>query len=176
MDSSQQNGLLLVLVGVTAIGFVLQGIALWSLASRLKAAIVRGQKTVDEIERRAHQLMEQAGSLVDALKPLKESARTVSDNVEQIMAITRRRADQIDVFLGDVTETLRSQADKLDDAVTDTVKKFEETTATIQRDILLPVMEISSLVKGVRTGLDYLFSRKRERQPEAIPEDEEMFI
>ena len=175
MTAEQQDGLLLILVGVTAAGFILQGIALWSIASRLKAMAARGQKAADDLDRRVNQLFQQAGSLLQALEPLKESAKTVSDSVEQIVGITRRRADQIDSFLGEVTQSLRSQADKLDYAVTDTVKKFEQTTAAIQRDIALPIMEIASVLKGLRTGIDYLF-RKRERQPEAMPEDEEMFI
>jgi len=72
------------------------------------------------------------------------------------------------------------QASKLDFVVTDTVQKFEQTTAGIQRDVLVPAMEIASLIKGIRTGFDYLFSKKRDKREKeeagAFSQDEEMFI
>ena len=170
-----QGGLLLVLMVLTA-AFLLQGIAVWMMASRLKTAVTRGQKALDNLERRTGQLMAQASAFVEVLRPIGEVARSVGDNVGQIVGTAKRRADQIDVFLEEVTGTIRSQADKLDYAVTDTVQKFEATTAAIQRDVLLPIMEISSVIKGLRTGFDYLFSKRRERDAAPVPQDEEMFI
>ncbi|MBI2821269.1 MAG: hypothetical protein HYX74_03500 [Acidobacteria bacterium] len=166
--------LLLVLVALTATGFILQGIALLLIASRLKTVIARRQKMLAELEQRANQIMTQMSALLDSLRPLNVAARSISDTVGEIVEVARHRTNDIDSFLEEMTQTAKSQAGKLDQVVTDTVQKFEETTATLQRDVLLPAMELSSLIKGIRAGFEYLFSRKKEKG--TVPQDEEMFI
>jgi len=167
---------MLILVAVTATGFLLQGIALFLVARRIGAVTTRLNKLTEDLERRANHLLSQAGGLLESLKPLSRVSQTVSNNVVEIAEIARRRAQALDTFVQEMTEAVKLQAAKLDYVVTDTVQKFEETTASIQRDVLVPAMEISSFIKGVRSGFDYLFSRKKDRMDARIPEDEEMFI
>lgn len=168
---------MLALVALTAAGFLLQGIALLIIAGRVKSAVAQTQKVLGDVERRTSHLMLQAGGLIESLRPLSETARSLSDSVGQIMETARRRADAIDSFLEEVTGTIKVQAGKLDYVVSDTVQKFEETTAAIQREVLVPAMEVSSLIKGIRTGFDYFFSSgKRGRATAAVPQDEELFI
>jgi ABC-type transporter Mla subunit MlaD len=167
---------MLILVAVTATGFVLQGIALFLIARRIGLVTTRVQKLTDDLERRANHLISQAGSLLESLRPLGRVSQTVSNNISEIVEIARLRAKKLDSFVQEITETVKVQATKLDYVVTDTVQKFEETTASIQRDVLVPAMEISSFIKAVRSGFDYLFSRRRDRMDARSAEDEEMFI
>ena len=173
---SDREWIMMVLVGLTAAGFLLQGIALFMIAGRVKEAAARSQKAIQDTERKVAELAVHASGLLESLKPVAAVARTISGNVEEIMAMARRRTAEIDAFLEEVTATLKSQADKLDYVVSDTVQKFEETTATIQRDVLAPATEISSVIKGIRTGVGYLFSRKADRGATAVPQEDEMFI
>lgn len=167
---------ILIVVALTATGFLLQGIALLLIASRIKEAVTRGQKVLDDLARRVNQLALQASALLESLKPLGAAAKTVGGTLEEIGQTVRRRADDVDTFVQEVTDTLKSQASKLDFAVTDTLQKFEQVTTTIQREVLAPALEIASVIKGVRTGLDYLFSRKKEKDLRPATQDEEMFI
>lgn len=168
---------MLVLVAVTAAGFLLQGIALLLIATRIKATTTRTQKVLNDLERRGNQLMLQANVLLESLKPLAGVAKSVSANVTEIVEIARRRTSEIDAFVQEIMETVKVQANKLDYVVTDTVQKFEQTTASIQRDVLVPTMEIASLIKGIRTGFDFFFSKKKDRSEVGTQaQDEEMFI
>lgn len=167
---------MLILVAVTAIGFLLQGIALLMIASRVKSSMARSQRVLNDLERRGNHLLLQLGALVESLKPLGNVATLVSENVAEIMEVARRRTNEIDSFLQEITETVKLQATKLDYVVTDTVQKFEQTTAIIQRDVLVPAMEIVSLIKGIRAGFDYLFSKKKDKDVRTLSQDEEMFI
>ncbi|HEY3131810.1 MAG TPA: hypothetical protein VGL91_20310 [Acidobacteriota bacterium] len=174
------TGWMLALVALTAVAFLLQGIALLTIASRLKSSMMQTERVLNALERRGNQLMLQVSGLVDSLRPLSGVAKSVSDNVGEIVEIARRRAGEIDSFVQEMTETVKMQASKLDYVVTDTVQKFEQTTAGIQRDVLVPAMEIASLIKGIRTGFDYLFSKKRDKKEKegtgTFSQDEEMFI
>ncbi len=174
------TGWMLVLVAITAIGFLLQGIALLMIASRVKSSVTHTERVLNALERRGNQLMLQVSGLVDSLRPLSSVAKSVSDNVGEIVEIARRRTSEIDSFVQEITETVKVQANKLDYVVSDTVQKFEQTTAAIQRDVLVPAMEIASLIKGIRTGFDYFFSKKRDKKAgeevKTFAQDEEMFI
>jgi hypothetical protein len=168
---------MLVLIAFTAAGFLLQGIALLLIATRIKATTTRTQKVLSDLERRGNQLMLQANVLLESLKPLAGVAKSVSINVTEIVEIARRRTSELDAFVQDIMETVKVQANKLDYVVTDTVQKFEQTTASIQRDVLIPTMEIASLIKGIRTGFDFFFSKKKDRSEAGTQaQDEEMFI
>jgi ABC-type transporter Mla subunit MlaD len=168
---------MLVLVALTAAGFVLQGIALLLIATRIKATTTRTQKVLSDLERRGNQLMLQANVLLESLKPLAGVAKSVGANVTEIVEIARRRTGELDALVQEIMETVKVQTNKLDYVVTDTVQKFEQTTASIQRDVLVPTMEIASLIKGIRTGFDFFFSKKKDRsEVGAQAQDEEMFI
>ena len=67
----------------------------------------------------------------------------------------------------------QEQAAKIDYLVSDTLGKFEETTETIQKDLLKPAIEIASFVRGIRSGIDALFSRRRGVEKKS---EEELFI
>jgi hypothetical protein len=52
-----------------------------------------------------------------------------------------------------------------------------ETTAdVVQRNVLAPIQEISAVVKGVRSGLEFLFSRRRAPSVSEATQDEQLFI
>jgi hypothetical protein len=82
------------------------------------------------------------------------------------------RVRDVNALLETLTQVGSKQAEKVDEVVTDTVVKFEQVTEVIQRDIVRPVVEIASLLKGVRSGLEYLFSREPLRSDEDYPDDE----
>ena len=86
------------------------------------------------------------------------------------------RARQVDQLVEKLVDVGSKQADKVEEVVNDTVEKFEETTSIIQEDILRPVVEISSLIKGLRTGFDYLFAGKEKRAAAEKYPEEDLFI
>ena len=167
--------LLVVLAGLCLIVLFAQGIVLWQTAR-----IVRGLS--QRIEARSRKLEEDVGNLTanmheitENLKPLSELSEDLGANAEEIAALIQQRSRDFDAFADQVLKVGRDQASKIDYVVTDTVQKFEQTTEVIQRDILRPAREISAIVKGLRTGLNYLFSKKNPPD-EAKPAEEELFI
>ena len=64
---------------------------------------------------------------------------------------------------------------RVDQLLSNTVARVEETTETIQRNVLAPIREISAILAGVRTALDYLRHRNKTRVERATQE-EELFI
>jgi len=168
--------LLAIFAGVTAAAFLLQAVSLWRTHRAVARLTVSIQAKVARLETQAQRVMGQVNDLADGLEPLTRLSEDVTVQVDSLQKRFDRRAQDVDELVAELLVVGRRQAAKVDDVVTDTLGKFDETSSAIQNDILRPVIEISSFVKGLRTGFDYLFSRRRTRPVTERYPEEEMFI
>jgi hypothetical protein len=151
--------LLIIFAFVITLSMSFQAFFLWRLATSGKNLMDRLNGISNELEKEGKEVIDQLRGIVDSLEHL----RRVSEGVD------------IDQLVGRLVEVGSMQAEKVDDVISDTVEKFEATTALVQQDIVRPVVEISSIVKGLKTGLQYLFAKKKIGPDESYPEDE-LFI
>ena len=70
----------------------------------------------------------------------------------------------------------RSQIVRVDRMVSELVEKVETTADAVQKGVLGPIQEVSAVVKGVRSGLEFLFSRRRVTNVSEATQDEQLFI
>lgn len=152
--------LLLVFVGVTAIALIAQAIAIYSAARTVERVVEDVEKRARVLEAEAHEIVDQLKELSESLTPMARIADRVTRTADETTQMFDERRRDVDELVREIVEVGRKQAAKVDTVVTDTVAKFEETTRIIQHDIVRPVAEISSFLKAVRSGLDYLFSRR----------------
>lgn len=139
-----------------------------SLSRRIEARTRKLEADVRDLTDNMHEITEN-------IKPLSELSDELGANVEEVSGLIQQRSRDFDAFADQILKVGREQASKIDYVVTDTVQKFEQTTEVIQRDILRPAREISAIVKGLRTGLNYLFSRHKAPD-HSTPTEEELFI
>jgi len=167
--------LLIVFAAVIAVSIVFQVFFFWRLADSTKKLMDRLDRVSHELETDAREVVDQLRGVAASVEHLKHLAEGVESRADELNQMFGERVQDIDQLVGRLVEVGSRQAEKVDSVITDTVGKFEETTAVIQQDIVRPVVEISSLVKGLKTGLEYLFSKKRVGSEEAYPEDQ-LFI
>lgn len=170
------DALLIILVGAIALSLVLQSLFIWKTTRTAQDFLEKTSATTKEMEQGAREAFARLKTFDEGLVSLIQIFEDIGRNAEEVNAMFRARAEQVDLLVGKLVEVGSAQADKVDEVVNDTVEKFQETTSIIQEDILKPVVEISSLIKGVRAGFDYLFAGDRkggatERYPE-----EDLFI
>ncbi len=58
----------------------------------------------------------------------------------------------------------------------DLVARVESTADSVQKGVLGPIQEMSAVVKGVRSGLEFLFTRRRVTNVSEATQDEQLFI
>ncbi len=167
--------LLVIFIGVTSLALVIQSLSLWRASRAIGQMLRRLGDQSEAIEKETREVISKFRQAVELLKPLGQVAETASKNVDFISQMLQKRGQEVDRFVEELTQMGREQASKIDYLVTDTVQKIQQTTEVIQKDILRPAVEISSFFKGIKTGLEYLFSRKQGRREEGYPE-EELFI
>ncbi len=116
-------------------------------------------------------------SVTEILASSREPVGSITANLAEISRILRERTSQVDSLLADLADKSRVQIIRVDRMVSDLTEKIEATADVVQRKVLAPILEVSAVIKGVRSGLEFLFSRRR-RTPNVseATQDEELFI
>lgn len=165
--------LIAVFVIIAAVAIVIQMLIL--LAFFLAARRVRNEVT--RVSREAKQRVDSAiQGLLEIVSESREPIKTITVNAADISRIARDRAGALDEALGEITEKSRLQARRIDQLVSDILGKVETTADAVQRNVLTPLQEVSAVVAGLRSGLDFLFSRRPHSTVREATQDEEMFI
>jgi hypothetical protein len=174
MDVEAQNTVLALLVVIIALlgaqTFALVGFlyAFRSFSKRMETLLT----LVEGAARNTEPVLQAAR---DLLVDSRENVNLISKNIVEISQLAKNQVSRLDGLTAEVSERLRVQIVRVDQLVSNTVSRVEETTETVQRNILAPVREISAILVGVRTALDFLLRRNKTRMERATQE-EELFI
>ena len=117
-----------------------------------------------------------AQSVLEIVNNSREPLRTISANLAEISTILRDRTSNADQVAAELLDKSRAQIVRVDQMVTDLVEKVETTANAVQKGVLGPIQEVSAVVKGVRSGLEFLFSRRRVTNVSEATQDEQLFI
>ena len=165
--------LLTVFIIIAAIAIVMQAAAVLGMF----LAVRRVQKEVTGIRGEVKQRLDPLiNSVTQILTDSREPLRTVLANVRETSQTVRNRAHDIDRMIDEVADKCRLQVLRVDQTLSDLLYKIQNTGTVIQRNMILPVQEVSAVMKGLRAGMDFFLSRRRESQAREAPQDEQMFI
>ena len=106
----------------------------------------------------------------------REPIAKITANLADISKLLRDRTASADQVAAEALEKTRAQITRVDGMITDVVERLETTAETVQRGVMGPVQELSAVVKGIRSGLEYLFARRRVTNVSEATQDEQLFI
>jgi hypothetical protein len=115
-------------------------------------------------------------SALEIVNNSREPLRTISANLAEISTILRNRTSDADQVAAELLDKSRAQIVRVDRMVSDLVEKVETTADAVQKGVLGPISEVSAVVKGVRSGLEFLCSRRRVTNVSEATQDEQLFI
>lgn len=166
-----------VFVGITAFSFLLQSLAIFGIYTRLKQVTSRVEDLSSEVKKKLAAVTTQVQQTLDAAQPIVEGMQKINENLLSVTTLVRERAMDIDHLAQETAATLRMQLARLDSTVDHTTSRIQNVVETWHRGVIAPVYELSALVKGVRAGFQFFFTR-REARPTGgnRHSDEELFI
>ncbi len=167
------DSVLTVFVILAAVAIVMQASVMLGiyLSVRKLPAQIEGIRI--EVKQRLDPL---AQSVTEIVADSREPVRTLTTNLAEISRILHDRTRHVDSLLDDLVDKSRTQIIRVDQMVSDLVEKVESTADVVQRQVLAPIQEVSAVIKGVRSGLEFLFSRRRVSSVTEATQDEQMFI
>lgn len=170
------NSLLIVLtvfIAVTAIAVVLQAIILAGLARAVGKLAQRGDKVLTQLETRLPAMLSESEALV---RESRAKVDLAGNHVVEISALLRDQMQRADALVVEIADRARLQIIRLDETMSTTFDKVDETATLIQRSIIRPIKDTAAVIRGVRTGLDFFLHRRPSPPAALAPQDEEMFI
>lgn len=164
---------LTIFIAVTAAAVVLQACILFGMFLAVRKTGARVEALAEEVRTKVLPTVQTAQSMLVELRPKIETAIA---NVSESTTMIRAQLQRVDATISDVIDRSRLQVIRADDMVSRTLDKVEETTELVQQSVVSPVRQLTGLVRGVTTALDYLtHHRRRSRGGVTVPQDE-MFI
>jgi methyl-accepting chemotaxis protein len=166
-------------IGVT-VALLLVAIAVLMQASAMVAIWVSMRKAVGQIEGVRSDVKQRLDPIVQSVQEIvnnsRDPLRTIATNLSEVSQILRNRTAEADKVAAELLDKTRSQIVRADRMVSDLVDKVENTADTVQKGVLAPIREVSAVVKGVRSGMEFLFSRRRVANVSEATQDEQLFI
>jgi methyl-accepting chemotaxis protein len=169
----EQNTGLTVAIILVAIAVLMQAGAMLGIWLAIRKVPGQIENVRTDVKQRLDPLSQSA---LEIINNSREPLRTITANVAEISKILRDRTSNADEVAAELLEKSRSQIVRVDRMVSELVEKVENTADTVQKGVLGPIQEVSAVVKGVRSGLEFLFSRRRVTNVSEATQDEQLFI
>lgn len=117
-----------------------------------------------------------AQSAVQIVNDSREPLRTVASNLADVSKMLRDRTVEADAVAAELLQKSRVQVARVDNMVTGLVEKVEHTAEAVHHGVLVPFGEISAVVKGLRSGVEFLLTHRRVTNVSDATQDEQLFI
>src|SRR5262249_28617272 len=160
-----------IFITIAALALAGQAVAMLGLYLSLRDV----PRQIEDIRRTVRERIDPlADSVRDMLASSREPVRTITGNLAQISEVLRERTTSVDLVLADGLEKSRAQIIRLDQLFSNLTRKVETTADVVERRVMAPVQEVSAVVAGVRSALEFLFSgKRRKRNVNEVAHDEE---
>ncbi len=167
--------LLEVFTGIVAISLLIQSLALFGMYRSIKVMAARIEGMSVKLAENINVLSGNLESLLGTLRGIADGVRSLQDNLTSASAIVKKRVEELDAFVEEITNSARLQMARVQDVVDTASRRVEATLDVLQDSVLTPVTEVNAIIRGVKAAIDVL-TRKRRRPSSSVSQDEEMFI
>lgn len=124
------------------------------------------QKKMDPVFFRFNRILETSEDKISSI---------VTDAAE-MTRLARGQAQKIDRVVTDSLDRMRVQIIRADAIITGTLEAVEDAGLKLRRSVFGPLQQASAVLKGIRTGIDFIRGERSARNAGATQPDEELFI
>ena len=153
---------------VITLTVVMQSIILVMLFVNLRRTAARVEQIVIELNARLNPILSNMQTLVEDLSP--RISGIVADSAE-IVHLARSQAEKVDQVVTETMDRLRLQIIHVDHLIMGGMEAVEEAGSRIKQTIWGPVLHAAALVRGFQTGIDYFLSSRARRVRVPVAEE-----
>jgi methyl-accepting chemotaxis protein len=173
------NTFLIIFVAVSAVAIVIQAVILFVIYRSTSRASARMEGIAARLEERSTPVLITAHAILTDAQP-KLSA--ITSDLAEATAVVRANVAHIGEATAEIVERARMQAVRVDELISGTVDRIEDTAEMVQNTVVHPVRKIQAILQALQAGIGFLRrSQSRGRRDgttgQAVDGDEEeMFI
>ncbi len=160
---------------VAAIALVVQVAILIGLFLQLKRTTESINRMVNDLHNRVGPILTRTQILLEDTQP---KLSNLVEDASQVVYLARAQAQKMDRVFSEASDRLRGQLVRADRIITGTLEAVEDAGTQVRRSFLGPVQKASAVVQGIKIGLDFLRSRRSQKEPlhETMEQEDELFI
>jgi methyl-accepting chemotaxis protein len=171
--------ILTVFVIATCVAVIIQMGILIGMFMTMKKSSERMEALGKRVEEKAIPVLESTRAILEDAGPkLKE----ITANLADVSGTIKTQVTRMDATFNDTLDRTRLQVIRVDELVSRTIDKVEETTEMVQHTVLTPLKQLTGVIQGLSVGVGSFLARRRKAAMEAGQtsgrggDDEEMFI
>lgn len=164
---------LTVAIILVAIAVLMQAGAMLGILLMLRQFYLGIERLRTEVKQRIDPLDH---AVLEIVNNSREPLRTITMNLAEISKMLRERTVEADAVAAELLQKSRVQVARVDNMVTGLVEKVEHTAEAVHHGVLVPFGEISAVVKGLRSGVEFLLTHRRVTNVSDATQDEQLFI
>jgi uncharacterized protein YoxC len=160
---------------VAAIALLVQVGILIGLFVELKRTTESINRVVNDLHTRIGPILTRTQILLDDTQP---KITSLVDDASHVVYLARVQAQKMDKVFTEASDRLRGQLVRADRILTGTLEAVEDAGTQVRRSFLGPVQKASAIVHGIKVGLDFLRSRRAQKESAAdgLEQEDELFI
>jgi hypothetical protein len=161
-----------IFIGCTAAAVVIQAGILVAMYLAVRQSAERMEALATEVRTKILPAAEVAHSMLLEFRP---HLQTLVTNISESSILVRAQIERLDATVNDAIDRTRLQVIRADELLNRTLDRVESTTDMVHKTVVSPVRQLSGLVQGIASGLEFLIGGRRKRNGVPVPQDE-MFI
>jgi hypothetical protein len=161
-----------IFIACTAAAVVIQAGILVAMYLAVRQSAERVEALATEVRTKILPAAEIAHSMLLEFRP---HLQTLVTNVSESSILVRAQIERLDATVNDAIDRTRLQVIRADELLNRTLDRVESTTDMVHKTVVSPVRQLSGLVQGIASGLEFLIGGRRKRNGVPVPQDE-MFI
>jgi hypothetical protein len=161
-----------IFIACTAAAVVIQAGILVAMYLAVRQSAARMEALATEVRTKILPAAEIAHSMLLEFRP---HLQTLVTNVSESSILVRAQIERLDATVNDAIDRTRLQVIRADELLNRTLDRVESTTDMVHKTVVSPVRQLSGLVQGITSGLEFLIGGRRKRNGVPVPQDE-MFI
>jgi hypothetical protein len=161
-----------IFIACTAAAVVIQAGILVAMYLAVRQSAARMEALATEVRTKILPAAEIAHSMLLEFRP---HLQTLVTNVSESSILVRAQIERLDATVNDAIDRTRLQVIRADELLNRTLDRVESTTDMVHKTVVSPVRQLSGLVQGIASGLEFLIGGRRKRNGVPVPQDE-MFI
>ncbi len=160
---------------VAAVALVVQVAILIGLFLQLKRTTESINRMINDLHNRVGPILTRTQILLEDTQP---KLSNLVEDASQVVYLARAQAQKMDRVFTEASDRLRGQLVRADRIITGTLEAVEDAGTQVRRSFLRPVQKASAVVQGIKIGLDFLRSRRSQKEPlhETMEQEDELFI
>ena len=166
------NGWIVAFIIVAAVAIVLQMLILAGMYFQLRSTGQEVHRVINETQRKIDPILFRINRV---LENSEEKISSIVTDAAEMTRLARGQAQKIDRVVSDALERTRGQIIRADTILTGTLEAVEDAGVRMRRSVLGPLQQASAVLKGIRTGIDFIRGQRGTRGS-SIDQDDELFI